>query len=187
MLKSLEQKFWERVVKLDKESCWVWLGSKTQKGYGRLPVETLPKKKTKEAHRISWEIHFGEIEKGPCICHHCDNPICVNPNHLFKGTTNDNIQDAVRKRAVGANLKARERRKEYAKARDFAKIIREIVIILQKRATLLSKKSKKPMLIKPVKKPILIKEEYMPPKWRKRRNSYGGFSKRMVEIKRPTL
>jgi len=49
------------------------------------------------AHRVSWKLHFGAIEKGISICHKCDNPPCVRPTHLFSGTQSDNLKDAIKK------------------------------------------------------------------------------------------
>ena len=63
--------------------CWVWTGSKVGKGYGQ--------------HRRSWKIHFGEIPDGLYVLHKCDNPLCVNPSHLFLGTPKDNVQDMLEK------------------------------------------------------------------------------------------
>lgn len=73
--------------------CWEWTGSKTDRGYGKIIVE----KKQCKAHRVSWVIYNGEIPNDLHVCHHCDNPGCVNPVHLFLGTNNDNIQDKVKK------------------------------------------------------------------------------------------
>jgi len=91
-IRNTEKDFWNQTRKTD--SCWIWTGSKTGSlGYGRFGFRN----KYYLAHRLSWEFHFGEIPKGMQICHHCDNPLCVNPDHLFMGTQSDNIKDAVKK------------------------------------------------------------------------------------------
>ena len=89
------QKFWEKVLK-SKHGCWEWLGHKTgRKGnyYGNMVVDG---KKTL-AHRLAYELTFGPIPKGLFVCHHCDNPICVRPDHLFVGTALDNSRDMISK------------------------------------------------------------------------------------------
>lgn len=72
--------------------CWVWTG-KTRNGYGRFSIN----KKVNNVNRYSWTIHFGKIPKGLCVCHKCDNPRCVNPAHLFLGTTVQNTNDRQQK------------------------------------------------------------------------------------------
>ncbi len=75
------------------DKCWGWIGAKHKFGYGTLPY--LSKKWA--AHRFSYEYHIGKIPKGMLVCHHCDNPECSNPKHLFLGTNLDNIKDCVSK------------------------------------------------------------------------------------------
>ncbi len=73
--------------------CWLWTGEADGVGYGRI----FSKKKGDKAHRVSWELHRGEIPPGVKVCHRCDTPGCVNPDHLFLGTQGDNVRDALRK------------------------------------------------------------------------------------------
>jgi hypothetical protein len=70
-------------------SCWIFIGSKDKNGYGKLCKG--------RAHRISYEIHKGKIPNGIMVCHTCDNPSCVNPEHLWLGTCKQNIVDSVQK------------------------------------------------------------------------------------------
>lgn len=75
------------------KECWIWIGSKDKDGYGTLWKD---KKKIK-AHRFSYEIHHKKIEYGLLVCHTCDNPSCVNPDHLWTGTPFDNTLDMMKK------------------------------------------------------------------------------------------
>ena len=72
-----------------KTQCWEWNGTIEHNGYGR----TTYSGGIIKAHRLSWMIHFGDIPNGICVCHHCDNPKCCNPEHLFIGSHRDNLID----------------------------------------------------------------------------------------------
>lgn len=80
-------------VKINEKGCWEWQKSKHKQGYGHCGF----KGKVMLAHRVSWMVFKGEIPVSILVLHKCDNPTCVNPDHLFLGTDKDNVQDSILK------------------------------------------------------------------------------------------
>jgi hypothetical protein len=107
--------FWQSVEKRG-DGCWIWTGETGTRGYGMFEKGRVRMR----AHRYSWELHNGPIPTDDgewCVCHKCDTPKCVNPDHLFLGRDADNAADMVRKgrQAKGPTIAAgkaaaRERR-----------------------------------------------------------------------------
>jgi len=88
-----------------KEGCWDWNGSTDKNGYAQLNGHNGKRFVPVKAHRLSYQIHKGEIPEGLCVCHTCDNPKCTNPEHLWLGTPKENTQDMLRKnRQRGSKL-----------------------------------------------------------------------------------
>lgn len=79
--------------------CWLWLGKLNAAGYGNIFARDENRKVFGLiAHRVSYWIEHGHVPAGVSVCHRCDMPSCVNPEHLFLGTQEDNIRDCVRKK-----------------------------------------------------------------------------------------
>lgn len=90
---TLEERFWSHVDKSNADGCWLWTAATHTYGYGRLFANGV----VTEAHRVSYELNVGPIPDGMHVCHRCDNPPCVRPEHLFLGTNTENRRDSVRK------------------------------------------------------------------------------------------
>jgi hypothetical protein len=103
-----------KIIRIPEVSCWLWGGATHQKGYGVFSF----RKKIKSAHRAMFERYNGKIKDNFLVCHTCDNPWCVNPEHLFQGTPNDNMQDKVKK---GRQSKGPEHTKTFINSTLFKK------------------------------------------------------------------
>jgi hypothetical protein len=97
--RSIEERFWSKVNKngpiivTELGPCWEWIAS-TRHGYGQFGI---CENNIAVASRFSWELVYGKIDSKLGVYHKCDNPLCVNTNHLFKGSQLDNIRDAIKK------------------------------------------------------------------------------------------
>lgn len=99
-MKTVVQRFHEG-YRVDEESgCWLWFKASFRHGYGAIGWNY----KTLKAHRLSYQLHRGPIPEGALVCHKCDTPACVNPEHLFLGSPKDNCQD---RNAKGRNADIR--------------------------------------------------------------------------------
>jgi hypothetical protein len=100
----VENRFWSKVRKT--EGCWIWTAYKNYRGYGQYSYYG----RLTHAHRAAYRIVYGSIPEGCVICHRCDNPSCVRPDHLFAGTQLDNMRDMIKKgrRGKGAAKITRE-------------------------------------------------------------------------------
>lgn len=95
-----EDRFWSKVDVGDWDACWHWKAAKLTGGYGSFWLSG----HNVGAHRVAFTLVHGPIPHELCICHHCDNPPCVNPAHLFPGTHEDNQADKVRKKRHARGL-----------------------------------------------------------------------------------
>ena len=99
-MNALQKRFDEKWIPEPNSGCWLWTATENGNGYGRIWAFG----SLQVAHRVSWILRNGEIPiidgidiRGTCVLHRCDNTFCVNPDHLFLGTHQDNMQDKMNK------------------------------------------------------------------------------------------
>ena len=106
-MKSMLERFESKYEPITETVCWVWTAGIHNRGYGHFHTGRKEDRKSEFAHRISYELYNGvKPSKTDKVCHKCDNPSCVRPDHLFLGSHADNMSDMVsKKRYVSHNQK----------------------------------------------------------------------------------
>jgi hypothetical protein len=95
--KSLQERFDSKYQPEPNTGCWLWVGGLNEGGYGIIGLGSRSEGVAR-AHRVSWVLHRGPLNSCDCVLHKCDQPRCVNPDHLFVGSQSDNMKDCVQKK-----------------------------------------------------------------------------------------
>ena len=102
LLVNRKERFEEKFEPIPECGCWVWTAAHHERGYGYFHFPEFDGRKSSFAHRVSYFLYKGVHPKDMSVCHTCDNPSCVNPDHLFLGSHADNMKDMSKKgRATG--------------------------------------------------------------------------------------
>lgn len=96
-MNSVVGRFMAKALPIPEAGCWLWTGAVQCTGYGRF---SMGDGTVEYAHRAAWQLFSGAIPRGMYVCHKCDTPLCVNPDHLFIGSAKDNMRDAARKNRI---------------------------------------------------------------------------------------
>jgi hypothetical protein len=135
-MKSENERFLAKTIKgTNPDDCWEWVGAKYRGGYGHIGMMVDGKWKMVKAHRYSYAYYKGGFDDSLFVCHSCDNPGCVNPDHLFLGTAQDNVDDMIKKKRAksGRNPNHKHLTQEIVDGmrQDYANGLRQIDICLK--------------------------------------------------------
>lgn len=117
---SVERRFMEKCIPEPNSGCWIWTAYLSNKGYGELMMRHT--KRAALAHRVSYQLFCGPIEDGKFVLHSCDNPSCVNPDHLRLGDQSANMVD----------MYSRKRRKKFALPNDRIRLPHKAILAIRR-------------------------------------------------------